>query len=121
MIGIGIDAVDVERFRRSLARTATLAERLFTPAERAEAASQRDPVPRLASRFAGKEAVMKALGVGLGAFAFHDAEITRSASGKPELRLSGRARQLAGEQGVVAWRLSLTHTDTMAQAVVVAL
>ena len=120
MIGIGIDAVEIERFRRSLARTTTLAERLFTPAERAEAAGQRDPAPRLASRFAAKEAVMKALGVGLGAFRFRDAEVTRSASGRPELRLTGSALALATRQGVVGWHVSITHTASLAQAVVVA-
>ena len=75
MIGVGIDAVDVERFRRSLARTPGLAERLFTAEERAYAAQRADPTERLAARFAAKEAVMKALGVGIGAFAFHDVEV----------------------------------------------
>jgi holo-[acyl-carrier protein] synthase len=121
VIGVGIDAVDVDRFRRSLARTAGLTARLFTPAERAEADKLVDPVPRLASRFAAKEAVMKALGVGLGAFGFHDVEVTRAESGAPQLRLDGAAVTLAAELGVTGWRLSLTHTDTIAQAIVVAL
>jgi len=121
VIGIGIDAVEIERFRRALARTVTLADRLFTAAERAEAAGQRDPVPRLASRFAAQGAVMKALGVGLGAFAFGEAEGTRSVTGRPELRLSGGALALASRRGVVGWHVSITHTATLAQAVVVAL
>ncbi len=119
--GVGLDAVDLDRFRRSLARTPGLAERLFTPAERADAAAQRDPAERLATRFAAKEAVMKALGVGLGAFAFHDVEVTRSPSGAPVLVLTGAAAALAAEHGVQGWRLSLTHTATIAAAVVVAL
>ena len=121
MRGIGIDAVAVERFRRSLERTTTLAERLFTPAERAEATHQRDPVPRLASRFAAKEAVMKALGVGLGAFSFQDVEVVSQPSGAPSLVLRGEAEALAQRLGVEGWRLSLTHTESMAQAVAVAL
>ena len=72
VIGVGIDAVDVERFRRVLGRRPRFAERVFTAAERAEAAGRRDPVPGLAARFAAKEAVMKSLSVGLGAFDFAD-------------------------------------------------
>ena len=121
MIGLGLDAVEIERFRRALARTPTLAERLFTAGERAYGARFPDPAPRLAARFAAKEATMKALGVGLGAFDFHDVEVCNAPSGAPSLRLSGRAAALAGAQGVTAFRVSLTHTDTVAEAVVAAL
>ena len=91
MIGLGVDLVDVARFRQSLARSPRLAERLFTPAERAYAARNADPAERLAVRFAAKEAVMKALGVGLGAFDFHDVEVLRADGGQPSLVLRGRA------------------------------
>ncbi len=121
MIGIGIDAVEVDRFRAVLARRPSLAERVFTAGERSHVARSVDPVPRLAARFAAKEAVMKALGVGLGAFGFHDVEVVSAASGAPALVLSGRAAALAAERGVVGWRLSLTHTASSAQAVAVAL
>ena len=121
MIGIGIDAVEVDRFRMVLARRPALADRVFTASERAHVARSADPVPRLAARFAAKEAVMKALGVGLGAFAFHDVEVVSAPSGAPALVLSGRAAALAVEQGVVGWRLSLTHTSRSALAVAVAL
>ena len=121
MTGIGIDAVEVDRFRRVLTRTPGVADRLFTAGERAAGARRRDPAQRLAARFAAKEAVMKALGVGLGAFAFHDVEVVNAASGKPELVLRGKAAALAGERGVAGWMLSLTHTDKTAHAVAVAL
>ena len=120
MVGIGIDAVEVDRFRRVLGRRPGMAGRLFTDGERAGTAG-RDPAPRLAARFAAKEAVMKALGVGLGAFAFHDVEVVPLASGAPTLVLSGRAAALAADRGVAGWRVSLTHTDSVAEAVVVAL
>jgi holo-[acyl-carrier protein] synthase len=116
VIGVGIDAVDVERFASLLNRRRGLAERLFTPGERADAAGS---PARLAARFAAKEALMKALGVGVGAFRFHDAEVVRSAGGQPSLVLSGRAAELAVEQGVAAWQVSLTHTATVAAAVVI--
>ena len=63
---------------------------------------------------------MKALGVGLGAFGFHDASVERDPSGRPLLRLRGRAAALAGERGVSEWHISLTHTDLTAQAIVIA-
>ena len=120
MKGIGIDAVEVGRFRTVLARTPGVARRLFTEAERAYGARKRDPAERLAARFAAKEAVMKALGVGLGAFSFQDVEVVRASSGQPMVELRGRAAALARERGVTGWHLSLTHTHRVAEAVVVA-
>ena len=120
MIGIGLDAVEVDRFRRVLQRTPGVARRLFTDAERAYGEGSPDPAPRLAARFAAKEATMKALGVGLGAFRFRDVEVVRAPTGAPSLRVAGRAAVLAAEQGVTTWRVSLTHTESMAEAVVVA-
>ena len=121
MKGIGIDAVEVDRFRRVLTRTPSVARRLFTDGERAAGARRRDPAQRLAARFAAKEAVMKALGVGLGAFSFQDVEVVNARSGKPELVLRGKAATLAAERGVAGWMLSLTHTERTAQAVALAL
>jgi holo-[acyl-carrier protein] synthase len=121
VVGLGTDLVEIERFRLAMARRAKLGERLFSDDERAYAHRHRDPAPRLAARFAAKEAVMKALGVGLGAFKLRDVEVARHRSGAPELVLRGKATTLAEERGVTGWHLSLTHTDSMAMAVAVAL
>jgi holo-[acyl-carrier protein] synthase len=118
--GIGVDAVDVERFRRSLERTPTMRERIFTPQELAYAMAKADPVPSLAVRFAAREAVMKSLGVGLGAFAFHDVWVDRIDSGEPYLVVGGKAQLLADAAGVERFHLSLTHTALVAIAYVVA-
>jgi len=120
VVGIGIDAVDVHRFRLVLARRRGLLGRLFTEGERAHSARRRDPAPSLAARFAAKEAVMKALGVGLGSFAFSDVEVITGDGGAPRLRLSGAAVALAESLGVTGWHLSLTHTDHLAEAVALA-
>jgi len=118
--GIGVDAVDVARFRMVLDRRPGLARRLFTDAERSYADSGRDPGPRLAARFAAKEAVLKALGVGIGATGFHEVEVVRGDDGAPRLALAGRAASLAAARGIRWWHISLTHTDLVAVASVVA-
>ncbi len=120
-VGIGIDLVDVARFASVLLRRPAIAERLFTAGERSYAATLANPAPSLAVRFAAKEAVMKALGVGLGAFAFADLEVQREPSGEPHLVLTGRAAELASQRSVQTWLVSLTHTSTTAAAVVLAL
>jgi holo-[acyl-carrier protein] synthase len=120
VIGIGVDVVEIERFRRSLERTPSMRRRLFTATELAYVAPKSDPVPSLAARFAAREAVMKSLGVGLGAFGFQDVWVERAESGAPSLRFAGRAAELALAAGVQHWHLSLTHTDLVAVAYVVA-
>ncbi len=120
MIGLGTDVVDLDQFRAALARTPTLAERLFTEGERAAAAQRRDPVPALAVRFAAKEAVMKVLGVGLGTIGWHDVEVVGEPSGRPTLRVTGRAAALADGAGISAWHLSLSHSELVAHAVAAA-
>lgn len=121
VVGIGVDVVDLDRFRLALTRRPRLAERLFTDDERAYAARFKDQVPRLAARFAAREAVMKAMGVGLGAFAFHDAEVIRMERGAPGVSLRGKAAALAAERGITSWKLSLTHSDLVAVAFALAL
>lgn len=120
MIGIGVDVVDIERFRRSLERTPSMRTRLFTAVELAYVAPKADPVPSLAARFAAREAVMKALGLGLGAFGFHDVWVERTEAGVPSLALAGSAAQIAEQAGVRRWHVSLTHSDLVAVAYVIA-
>ena len=125
LVGVGIDAVDVNRFRRILARRPTFATRYFTPGELADANRAGDPTESLAARFAAKEATMKSLGTGLGAFALQDVEVQRATGDGPErnapsLRLHGGAAALAVARGAGPFHLSLTHTTEVAIAFVVA-
>ena len=120
IVGVGIDAVEIDRFRELLARRSSMRDRLFSPDELAAIAGRTDPAPSLAARFAAKEATMKSLGLGLGAFGFHECEVLRLDSGAPLLRSSGRLVELELEHGVTRWHVSLTHTDSQASAVVIA-
>jgi holo-[acyl-carrier protein] synthase len=121
VIGIGVDLCEVDRMRTSLARTPSLHTRLFTEAERDYCDQRRDPAERYAARFAAKEAVLKAMGLGLGACRWTDIEVVRADSGAPSVRLHRRAAELAAERSIHEWRLTLTHTRHVAEAIAVAL
>jgi holo-[acyl-carrier protein] synthase len=120
VIGVGIDAVEIERFREVLRRRPRVRTRLFSAAEESLVGRRSDPVPSLAARFAAKEAVMKALSTGIGGVDFADIEVLSRPSGAPRLEVSGRAAARAAALGVTAWHVSLSHTDSHATAVVVA-
>jgi holo-[acyl-carrier protein] synthase len=94
VVGIGVDVVDVVRFRGILARRPGFAARFFTDTEQADARRAPDPTESLAARFAAKEAVMKALGTGLGGFALTEVEVRRgtgrgATAGAPSRGLHG--------------------------------
>ena len=123
-VGIGVDVVDLDRFESIVNRRPRFVDRVFTADEReycdrARQSSIRSQ--RYAARFAAKEAVMKVLGCGLGGYAFHDVSVVRDEeSGEPGLVVHGKAAALAGERGITRWHLSLTHSDAVAIAFVVA-
>lgn len=121
MKGVGIDAVDVARFRQVLERRPAIRQRLFTDGELDTLSKRNDPTASLAARFAVREATMKALGVGLGAFDFKDVWVENLSSGAPMLQVTGRAQEIARERGVSQFHVSISHTETVAMAVVAAL
>jgi holo-[acyl-carrier protein] synthase len=116
--GVGLDLLDIARLERSLERRPRLAERLFTDAERSYAAERARPGQHLAARFCAKEAVAKALS--LQSWSFRDVEVLAGENGPPSARLSGAAARRAEELGVEP-SISLTHTETTAGAVAVAM
>ena len=122
MKGLGVDVVDLERFAAVLERRPSICERVFTDDERVycDRTSGVRRTERYAGRFAVKEAVHKALGVGIGALRWRDLEIGRAESGAPSLALHGAARSLADEHGISRWHVSVTHDRLVAVAVVVA-
>lgn len=120
-VSVGVDIVEIERIARTLAR---FGERfLWRVYTEAEIAYCRGKPSRLAARFAAKEAVAKALGVGVfwheGVY-WRDVEVIRDHRGKPGIRLHGGALERARQEGLIAWALSLSHSREYAVAMVVA-
>ncbi len=121
MEGIGVDIIEVRRVQRLLDKWRDkFAKRVFSNREIAYCLKKKYPAPSLAARFAAKEAVLKAMGVGLGACPLKQIEIINEAGGKPRILLHGKARQLAVSRGVTTWQVSLSHSGTHAIAMVIA-
>ena len=115
---VGLDVIEIDRVRATLERYPNFRERCFTEAERAYCDSRANPAQHYAARFAGKEAVGKALGFGVArAFAWKDVEI--AGRPKPSVRLSGRVAAWAERVGAGAIDLSMTHSRELASAVAV--
>ena len=122
IIGVGIDAVDIERVERMLSSKGERAlRRLFTEREVAYATQRARPAQHLAARIAAKEAAFKAFSGSAEARAigWREIEVTHDVNGRPTLDLSGRALARASELGVTKVWISLTHTDGVAGAMVV--
>ena len=116
-ITIGVDFLERERLLRTYQRFGDrFLRKVFTETEREQAGGR---VERLAGRFAAKEACAKALGTGIGQVAWQEIEIVRLPSGKPSLRLHGRAAALAATLGLTAFDVSISDTHGHALAVVV--
>ena len=122
-LSVGVDLVELDRIRRAVARHGTrFLARIYPPDELAR---YRDRLPELAARFAAKEAVSKALGVGLShlsvqGIGWQEVEVLSDPLGKPVVRLLGRAQALAEAQGLGTWAISLSHSRDHALAFVVA-
>ncbi len=113
---VGVDLIEVERVRRALERYPSFRHRCFTPAEQAYCEARANPAQHYAARFAGKEAVGKALGFGVArSFAWREIEI--SGRPKPSVRLEGRVQAWAQAVGAGRIDLSLTHSRELAAAV----
>jgi holo-[acyl-carrier protein] synthase len=105
--------IEIERIRRALARPG-FRDRCFTPDEQAYCESRHDPAESYAGRFAGKEAVGKALGCGV-RFTWREIEIVGRP--KPSVRLSGRTAAYAEKVAAGEIDLSMTHSRELASAV----
>jgi holo-[acyl-carrier protein] synthase len=114
----GVDIIEIERIAGTLARfNGRFLDRIYTTAEQRYCGHR---VERLAGRFAAKEAVSKALGVGIRRLSWRDIEVLPNPSGKPEVVLHGRAWQVAQQHGIVGLSLSISHSRELAIAYAIA-
>lgn len=116
-VGFGIDIVEIDRMKSILARTPSFSKKVFSDQERAYCDKKSRPEIHYATRFAAKEAVVKALGTGFTqGITIRDIEVGRTEKGRPYPILYGKAKEIAEEQGVLEIPLSLSYTHTEAVA-----
>jgi holo-[acyl-carrier protein] synthase len=121
ILGTGIDIIEVERVEAAYKRFgARFLDRILRESELAYCMSHKSPGPFLAARFAGKEAVSKAFGTGIGAhLGWQDIEICRKESGEPYVVLHDKGKTLLDTRGGRLVHLSLSHTEKHATAVAI--
>lgn len=119
--GIGIDTIEIDRVRRVFdAYGEHFLRKLYTDAERDYFKRWADPVPRIAGRFAVKEACMKALGTGWSrGVRWRDIEVLRHPSGKPVVALHGEAKRIFAALDATRIECTITHSRDQAMAVVI--
>jgi holo-[acyl-carrier protein] synthase len=119
LFGLGIDVIEADRVKRLLEHLPRAYGRLFSEQERTYCDRFSDPWPHYAARFAAKEAVGKALGIGIIGFVWREVEVL--SGGKPVVALHGDVARVAERLGVTRIELSLSHTGGLAYAVAAAL
>ena len=122
LASVGVDMVEIARMEKVLGRRPNFAKRVFTKEERAYCNRMARPAQHYAARFAAREAVLKALGTGFSrGIGFSDVSVGRSETGQPLAVLTGRAAEIAAEQGILEVALSLSYTHEVAVASAVAM
>jgi holo-[acyl-carrier protein] synthase len=122
VLGLGTDLMEIERIEESIARYGVrFLERIFTPGEIAYCMTKKKgSAESFAARFAAKEAGAKALGTGISrGVSWKELEVRREPGERPTLHLSGRAAERAHSMGVTRLSLSLSHSRTVALAIVI--
>ena len=119
IIGTGVDIVEIERIGKA-AKNERFFEKIFSDAEIALFEASKYRMETVAGRFAAKEAVLKALGCGLGDMPMKDIETLRAPSGQPVVALKGAAKQKANALGVTHMHISISHSERYAVAQAVA-
>ena len=121
IVGIGTDIIEVARIERLMAGQKRFQKRIFTETEVAYCESKKNKAQNYAARFAAKEAFLKAIGTGWRqGVAFKEIEVVNNPQGKPEIFLSGKAKEIADNLGITNIQISLSHLKDIAIAVVAA-
>ncbi len=116
-IQVGVDIVGVERGARLVTTHPGAVDALFTPVEQAYCLRKRRRYEHLAGRFAGKEAVLKAVGTGMRRrMRWTEVEIVNGPSGRPLVRLHGEVAEQARRRGVCGLDVSISHSEGLALA-----
>jgi holo-[acyl-carrier protein] synthase len=123
IFGIGIDVLEARRIHETYARFGLhLVERLLMPAERMQFERTQRPERFLAMRFAGKEAIAKAMGTGFAhGIWLRDVGVVQNAWGRPEVAYSARGDALRRQLGIGEGHLTLTDEAGLVVAVAVLL
>ncbi len=121
IIGIGTDIVEIDRIKKMpIAALEKLAQRVLTSNELEKYQQLKFPEPFLAKRWAGKEALAKAIGTGIAdGVSFQHIEIISLPTGQPTLKLTKRALEIANKLGANNWHISLSDELKYATAFVV--
>ena len=120
IFGIGIDMEEVPRIEERVRNQSGLKEKLFTSREIEYCEARKHSAQNFAARFAAKEAFMKALGIGWRkGLAFGQIEVVNDELGKPKLELHGKAAEMLTVNDITSVRLSMTHTNDLASAIVI--
>lgn len=118
IIGIGVDLIEIKRFKDVLKKHSTFISKIFTPEEIKYCTSYSNSTPHFAARFCGKEALSKALGTGIGKnLGFLDIQISSDKNKKPFITLSDNVKKHFSNP---SFDISISHTDMMATAFVIA-
>lgn len=123
VLGLGTDLTEVPRIQASIDRFGQqFLERVYTAGEIAYCqARKKSAAQSFAARFAAKEAAAKALGTGISrGVSWREFEVVRHPGQAPQMHLHGRAAEIAAHRGIQRLTLSLTHTNTLAIATVLA-
>jgi holo-[acyl-carrier protein] synthase len=118
-VAVGVDIIEVDRVRKVYEHHGErFLQRVFTDLEIRQC---RGKVARLAGRFAAKEAISKALGTGLRGVYWREMEVVQLRSGRPSVRLYGKAKQRAEQLGLNAFDVSIADLQMFSIAIAVAI
>ena len=119
---VGVDIVEVEAVAAALSsgRAERYLELVYSPEELRDCTGAHGiEASRLASRFAAKEAVRKAIGGEIMDLPWRSIEVVRAVDGRPSVRLDQPATAVARRRGLRAFAVSLSHEPAYAAAIVV--
>ena len=117
--GVGIDLVKIERMKNVVDKWGRkFLERVFTKNEISYCYEKKNPYLSLSVRFAAKEALIKAIGSEV-TVSLTDIEVVNAASGRPDIKISGRLKEFFSERSIKQTALSMSHEKEYGIACVV--